>query len=116
MVLAGLASCHQEARSGVSGALIFRLEKGGFVQAWEHGPRQGVITVLDRDGSVVTSARTDSGGRFRIPLPQGRYRAVGRLLPHDHYALYEDPAVPVPVTVPSGRYEHIRIHVSAYLP
>jgi hypothetical protein len=33
----------------------------------------GEIRVLREDGSVVTTSRTDSDGRFRVELPPGRY-------------------------------------------
>jgi hypothetical protein len=36
-------------------------------------PAQATVVVADPSGATVTTARTDPGGRFRIPLPPGRY-------------------------------------------
>jgi hypothetical protein len=56
----------------------------GTVTAWPCNPVEtqddppcpgyvGEIRVLREDGSVVTTSRTDSDGRFRVDLPPGRY-------------------------------------------
>jgi hypothetical protein len=56
----------------------------GTVTAWPCNPVEtqddppcpgyvGEIRVLREDGSVVTTARTDADGRFRVELPPGRY-------------------------------------------
>ena len=47
-------------------------------------PDASVVVFAGNDvsGLAMTSARTDSGGRFHAKLPPGRYTAVARLLPH----------------------------------
>jgi hypothetical protein len=69
-------------------------------------PFQARLTVTDAgSGAQVAAADTDPAGRFRLPLPPGRYvvRAAnpnGAPLPR---------AAPLTVTVASGRYTTLAI-------
>lgn len=100
LVLAAAGCGGNPAPSGISGLAV---EGGGPVDAQRPVPAAQIeVRQGDRFGRVVTTVKSDVGGRFTVSLPPGRY-AVVPLLHGAEYGLVAS------ATVISGKFAHVLV-------
>jgi hypothetical protein len=66
-------------------------------------------------GECVARASVGTSGRFRIPLPPGRY-GLGARLPCRSQLSCRDDAVSLPFEVTADRFVHVNVTIVPYIP
>jgi hypothetical protein len=100
LVLAAAGCGGYPAPSGISGLAV---EEGGPVDTHRPFPAAQIeVRQGDRFGRVVTTVKSDIGGRFTVNLPPGRYALVPLL----HGAEY---GLVASATVVSGKFAHVLV-------